>query len=104
MSPQTLLDELTDTLSPAPLKSSERRKLRQKVVEKYSITPEIGDLLVPEGLQSQKFSTHVNEHGVRFNTTLPRRTKAYLSIMYRSHIFHQKVTRCGLRLERGPMN
>ena len=103
MLPQTL-EELTDTVFPAPLKSSERRKLRQKVVEKYSLTPEIGDLLVPEGLQSQKFSTHVNEHGVRFNITLQRRTEAYLSITYRSHIFRQKGTRCGLRSERGPMS
>ena len=103
VSPQTL-EELTDTVFPAPLKSSERRKLRQKVVEKYSLTPEIGDLLVPEGLQSQKFSTHVNEHGVRMNPSLPGRSHINMAIPYRSRISHQKVTRCGLRLERGPMS
>lgn len=49
----------------APLKNSDRRKLKQRVVDVYSLPSELGDILVPEGLLSQKFSTHVNEHGVR---------------------------------------
>ena len=49
----------------APLRSSDRRKFKQRVVQDFGLQPEDGDLLVPEGLLSQKFSTHVNEPGVR---------------------------------------
>ncbi len=49
----------------APLRGSDRRKLRQKVVQAYQISTEEGDLLVPEGLQSVKFLTHLEEPGVR---------------------------------------
>ena len=48
----------------APLRSSDRRKLKQRVVAAYNLTSEDGDLLVPDGIQSVKFSTHLDEHGV----------------------------------------
>ncbi|KAJ3554562.1 hypothetical protein NM688_g3040 [Phlebia brevispora] len=48
----------------APLRSSYRRKFKQRVVNDYGLSPEDGDLLVPEGLLSQKFSTYANEPGV----------------------------------------
>jgi translation initiation factor 2D len=51
----------------APIRSSERRKLRSKVVEDYQlqeIASEDIDLLVPDGLLSAKFVTHLNEPGV----------------------------------------
>ena len=48
----------------APLRSSDRRKLKQRVIEVFNITPEDGDLLVPDGIQSIKFRTHLNELGV----------------------------------------
>ena len=48
----------------APLRSSDRRKLKQRIAQDFGLQPDDGDLLVPEGLQSQKFATHVNELGV----------------------------------------
>ncbi|KAF7791573.1 hypothetical protein EIP86_002589 [Pleurotus ostreatoroseus] len=48
----------------APLRSSDRRKFKQRIVNDYGLSPEDGELLVPEGLLSQKFSTHVNEPGI----------------------------------------
>lgn len=52
------------TLFVAPLRSSDRRKLKQRIVQDFGLQPNDGDFLVPEGLQSQKFATHVNELGV----------------------------------------
>ncbi|KAK7676959.1 hypothetical protein QCA50_020077 [Cerrena zonata] len=57
---------LADLKTTAPIRTSERRKLRLRVIETYSLPVELGDLLVPEGLLSQKFSTHVDEHGVAY--------------------------------------
>ena len=48
----------------APLRSSDRRKLKQRISETYSLSAETSELLVPDGLLSQKFSTHLNELGV----------------------------------------
>ena len=75
----------------APLRSSDRRKLRQRVVQDFGVQPDDGDLLVPEGLQSQKFATHVNELGVR---SLP----SYIVAIWnrrRSCISRPKVTLFG---------
>ncbi|KAG9013733.1 hypothetical protein FRB94_001295 [Tulasnella sp. JGI-2019a] len=48
----------------APLKNSERRKLRAQIVQDFNIQPpEDGDLLVPEGLHSAKFITSSDENG-----------------------------------------
>ena len=49
----------------APIRGSDRRKLKQRVIAEFSLQPEEGDALVPEGLLSQKISTHLNEPGVR---------------------------------------
>lgn len=49
----------------APLRSSDRRKLKQRVVEAFNVSSEEGDLLVPDGILSVKFSTHLDEPGVR---------------------------------------
>jgi len=48
----------------APLRSSDRRKLKQKVCTLFNISQEDGDLLVPDGIESVKFSTHLDEPGV----------------------------------------
>lgn len=48
----------------APLRSSDRRKLKQKVVTTFGISTEEGDLLVPDGILSVKFNTHLDEPGV----------------------------------------
>ncbi|KAJ6476284.1 eukaryotic translation initiation factor SUI1 family protein [Mycena sanguinolenta] len=47
----------------APLRSSDRRKLKQRVVSSYGISLEDGDVLVPEGILSAKFNTHLSEPG-----------------------------------------
>ena len=47
------------------LRSSDRRKLKQKVVTAFELTSEQGDALVPDGISSAKFSTHLDEPGVR---------------------------------------
>jgi translation initiation factor 2D len=44
----------------APLRTSDRRKLKQRVVQEYGVAPELGDLLVPDGLMSQKVATCTN--------------------------------------------
>ncbi|KAI6001735.1 hypothetical protein EDC04DRAFT_2583890, partial [Pisolithus marmoratus] len=48
----------------APFHGSDRRKLKQRVIVAYNVSPEIGDILVPEGLMSQKFATNTNEQGM----------------------------------------
>ena len=54
----------------APLRSSDRRRLKQRVVESFHTSSEDGDLLVPDGILSVKFSTHLNEPGVRLSSYL----------------------------------
>ena len=56
---------LADAKTTAPLRGSDRRKLKQRIATEFVLSPEDGELLVPEGLQSQKISTHLNEQGVR---------------------------------------
>ncbi|KAI0298457.1 hypothetical protein B0F90DRAFT_1952301 [Multifurca ochricompacta] len=53
-----------DIKTSAPLKSSERRKLRARIAERFQLTAEIADALVPDGLLSQKFSTYNGEPGM----------------------------------------
>lgn len=48
----------------SPLRSSDCRKLRQRIVAAFGLTPEQGDVLVPDGTLSVKFSTYTNETGV----------------------------------------
>ena len=48
----------------APLRSSERRKLRARTAERFKLAPEVADNLVPDGLLSQKFSAYNGESGV----------------------------------------
>ena len=56
---------LSNLKTSAPLRSSDRRKLKQRIVATYGLTGEEGDALVPDGILSLKFSTHINEPGVR---------------------------------------
>ncbi|KAI0370925.1 eukaryotic translation initiation factor SUI1 family protein [Pilatotrama ljubarskyi] len=56
---------LAELKTSAPLRSSDRRKLKQRVLQSFpAIQPEEGDTLVPDGLQAQKYSTHLEEPGV----------------------------------------
>jgi translation initiation factor 2D len=47
----------------APVRSSDRRKLKQQVIDAFALTPEEGNLLVPDLLVA-KFNTHLDEQGV----------------------------------------
>ncbi|TFK37567.1 hypothetical protein BDQ12DRAFT_736100 [Crucibulum laeve] len=57
---------LSSLKTSAPLKSSDRRKLKQRVITAYGISSEDGDLLVPDGILSVKFITHLNEPGTAY--------------------------------------
>ena len=48
----------------APLRSSDRKKLRQRLTQEFSLSQEIGELLVPEGLLSVKYTSHSRVPGV----------------------------------------
>ncbi|KAG1728967.1 uncharacterized protein EDB91DRAFT_840487 [Suillus paluster] len=50
----------------APLRSSDRRKLKQRVIRAFSLDPDVGEDLVPDGLLSVKFRTHIHERGVAY--------------------------------------
>jgi len=55
---------LSNLKTSAPLRSSDRRKLKQRIESTFAISSEDGDILVPDGILSLKFSTHLNEPGV----------------------------------------
>ena len=55
---------LSSLKTSAPLRSSDRRKLKQRIISLYGLQPEEGDTLMPEGILSVKFSSHIEEHGV----------------------------------------
>ncbi|THH08838.1 hypothetical protein EW145_g2443 [Phellinidium pouzarii] len=60
---------LNDLKTSAPLRNSDRRKLKQRVLQDFGLSEaqsELGDLIVPEGLQSVKFTTHSGEPGVAY--------------------------------------
>lgn len=61
----------------APLRSSDRRKLKQRVIQNFSLDPDVGEDLVPDGLLSVKFETHTYDPGV---------SQSHCSLPCRSHI------------------
>lgn len=62
----------------SPLKNSDRRKLKQRIIASYSnITNEEGDILVPDGILSVKFNNHVGEPGVRSFFCLQKHLKSW---------------------------
>ncbi|ESK85165.1 eukaryotic translation initiation factor sui1 family protein [Moniliophthora roreri MCA 2997] len=50
----------------SPLRNSDRKKLRNRITESFSIPVEDAGMLVPEGILSVKFSTHLNEQGLAY--------------------------------------
>ncbi|KAL5478889.1 hypothetical protein ACEPAI_2166 [Sanghuangporus weigelae] len=61
--------QLADLKTSATLKNSDRKKLRQRVLQEYfdsAESTEVGDLLVPDGLQSVKFTTSGGEPGLAY--------------------------------------
>ncbi|KJA22113.1 hypothetical protein HYPSUDRAFT_55031 [Hypholoma sublateritium FD-334 SS-4] len=57
---------LSNLKTSAPLRSSDRRKLKQRVITSYGISTEEGDSLVPDGILSVKFITRSEEPGVAY--------------------------------------
>ncbi|TEB33710.1 eukaryotic translation initiation factor SUI1 family protein [Coprinellus micaceus] len=57
---------LSNLKTSAPLRSSDRRKLKQRVITAFNLQAEDGDVLVPDGIESVKFSTHLEEPGVAY--------------------------------------
>lgn len=57
---------LSNLKTSAPLRSSDRRKLKQRIESTFGLSSEDGDILVPDGILSLKFSTHLNEPGVAY--------------------------------------
>ncbi|KAI5984795.1 hypothetical protein EDC04DRAFT_2884599 [Pisolithus marmoratus] len=57
---------LSNLQTSAPFRGSDRRKLKQRVIVAYNVSPEIGDILVPERLILQKFATNTNAQGVPY--------------------------------------
>ncbi|KAF8153971.1 hypothetical protein B0H34DRAFT_719823 [Crassisporium funariophilum] len=57
---------LANLKTSAPLRSSDRRKLKQRAITAFGFTSEEGDILVPEGILSVKFNTHLDEPGVAY--------------------------------------
>ena len=66
-----LLNSAPETIL-APLRTSDRKKLRQRVIQEFSLSPEIGELLVPEGLLSVKYTSHSRVPGVRYLEVISR--------------------------------
>jgi len=64
LTPDMFKKPLSNLKTSAPLRSSDRRKLKKHIVSLYGLQPEEGDILMPEGILSVKFSTHIEEHGV----------------------------------------
>ncbi|EKM76563.1 hypothetical protein AGABI1DRAFT_122508 [Agaricus bisporus var. burnettii JB137-S8] len=50
----------------APIRASDRRKLKQRVLSAFSASLEHGDLLVPDGILTAKFFTHTKQPGTLY--------------------------------------
>jgi hypothetical protein len=83
---------------PAPLRSSERRKLRTRTAERFQLAPEIADNLVPDGLLSQKFSAYNGEPGVSVRSITRTRLLDPFTVNCRSSISRGAAIRSGLAL------
>jgi hypothetical protein len=81
---QSLVDctskDIDDDL--APLRSSDRRKLKQRVIETFALEAEAGDLFVPDPIFSFKFNTHLDEPGVKFTDLIYDPAYAKLGRVY----------------------
>ncbi|KAH9034465.1 hypothetical protein EDB85DRAFT_1863945, partial [Lactarius pseudohatsudake] len=51
-------------VSPAPLRSSDRRKFKARTTERFQLAPEIADALMPDGLLVQMFSAYNGDPNV----------------------------------------
>lgn len=88
----------------APLRTSDRKKLRQRLIQEFSLSPEIGELLVPEGLLSVKYTSHSRVPGVRHSEAISWILFFFYSIASRWFTFHRMAFRSGSRRGKGLIN
>ncbi|KIK64969.1 hypothetical protein GYMLUDRAFT_56467 [Collybiopsis luxurians FD-317 M1] len=50
----------------SPLRSSDRKKLKNKTISLFNLSSQDADNLIPEGILSIKFTTHLNEPGLAY--------------------------------------
>jgi len=71
--PSHTLIDISPTSPTAPLRSSERRRIRVRTAERFHLAPEIAEQLVPDVFLSQKFTAYNSEPGVGSSFRCPRR-------------------------------
>lgn len=90
--------QLNDLKTSAPLRSSDRKKLRLRVLHSFGLTDadsaHLANLLVPDGIQSVKFSASNAQPAVR-STSFFNSTFKSQCIHHRSHISPPKETLSG---------
>ena len=59
---------LSQLKTSAPIRASDRRKLKQRIISTFSVNPEDGDTLIPDGILMAKFFSYTKESGVRLLT------------------------------------
>lgn len=59
---------LSQLKTSAPIRASDRRKLKQRIISMFSVNPEDGDTLIPDGILMAKFFSYTKESGVRLLT------------------------------------
>lgn len=59
---------LSQLKTSAPIRASDRRKLKQRIISMFSVNPEDGDTLIPDGILMAKFFSYTKEFGVRLLT------------------------------------
>lgn len=79
---------LDDLKTSAPLRNSDRRKLKQRALHDFGLSEaqsDLGDLIVPDGLQSVKFTAHNGEPGVcSIISLIYQKTYTYIQVAYLS--------------------
>lgn len=59
---------LSQLKTSAPIRASDRRKLKQRIISAFSVNPEDSDTLIPDGILMAKFFSYTKESGVRLLT------------------------------------
>lgn len=59
---------LSQLKTSAPIRASDRRKLKQRIISEFSVNPEDSDTLIPDGILMAKFFSYTKESGVRLLT------------------------------------
>lgn len=57
---------LSQLKTSAPIRASDRRKLKQRIISAFSVNPEDGDTLIPDGILMAKFFSYTKEPGTLY--------------------------------------